>query len=317
LFVDKPLVSIIILNYNGKHLLKGCLDSIKTSDYPNLEVVVIDNASADHSVELIKQNYPDVIVKELEQNYGFAYPNNFGASISHGEFLFFLNNDTKLEKNSISELVAEMSSNDNISIGQSLLIHEDGTVDSSGDFVTSQGITFSSKNKDVKSPIKILSAKGAAMIIRKSLFEEIGGFDEDYFISFEDVELGWRAAILGHSSYLIPSSVVYHLGGQTIGKISPLVTFHGVKNSLSLVTTHFETRYALKNILQLYLRFFLRFIGIHESDLDEKFTIDKISAMKGGIWYLKNFKYIWKKHNSINSNRKISTTQLEEWRLIT
>jgi len=289
---DKPLVSIIILNYNGEKLLKNCLDSVFQSDYPNFEVIVIDNKSTDQSISLIKKFFSTVTIKQLEKNYGFAYPNNYGAKISHGEFLFFLNNDTILQKRSISELLKEMIENKKIAIGQSLLLHEDDSVDSSGDFVTKHGIPFSSKRKDIDSPIRILSARGAAMMVRKYVFDTLCGFDEDYFISFEDVELGWRAAILGYESYLIPSSVVYHLGGQTIGKISPLITFHGVKNSLTLVTTHFEKKYVLKNILNLYLHFFYRFLGLGKSGVDAKFTINKKNAIKAGIWYFANLNKI-------------------------
>lgn len=310
------MVSIIILNYNGEKLLQNCLDSVFQSDYPNFEVIVIDNASKDQSVKIIEKTFPTIVIKRLEKNHGFAYPNNLAAKISHGDFLFFLNNDTRLQVNSISELVEKMIENKKIAVGQSLLLHEDGSVDSSGDFVTKHGITFSSKRKDVDSPTRILSAKGAAMMVRKSIFEELHGFDEDYFISFEDVEFGWRAAILEYESYLIPSSVVYHLGGQTLGQISSLVTFHGVKNALTLVTTHFEKKHVVKNVIKLYFHFFCRFLGLEKSNANTKFTINKKNAIKAGIWYLGNLNKIWKKHKILNSQRKVSTKKLEELGLI-
>ena len=100
-----PLVSVIIVNYNGKHHLEKCLRSLSKVDYKNYEIILVDNNSSDGSIEFVKESYPSVIIKKLDKNYGFAEPNNIGAKSANGEFLLFLNNDTYVEPNFISELV--------------------------------------------------------------------------------------------------------------------------------------------------------------------------------------------------------------------
>ena len=172
-----PLVSVIVVNYNGKNLLENCFQSISQINYPNYEVLLIDNNSTDDSIEFVKNNYSSTIIIKLEKNYGFAYPNNVGAKNSKGELLLFLNNDTKVTPNFISEMVEVLQRDSTIAICQSMLLKTNGEVDSSGDFVDMIGVSFSSKQK-TENISEILAAKGASMLVRKDVFTKLGGFDE-------------------------------------------------------------------------------------------------------------------------------------------
>ncbi len=172
-----PLVSVIVVNYNGKNLLENCFQSISQINYPNYEVLLIDNNSTDDSIEFVKNNYSSAIIIKLEKNYGFAYPNNVGAKNSKGELLLFLNNDTKVTPNFISEMVEVLQRDSTIAICQSMLLKTNGEVDSSGDFVDMIGVSFSSKQK-TENISEILAAKGASMLVRKDVFTKLGGFDE-------------------------------------------------------------------------------------------------------------------------------------------
>jgi len=214
-----PLVSIIIVNYNGKTHLEECLSSLEKIDYKNYEIILVDNNSTDTSVEYVKNTYPSITIIKLNRNYGFAEPNNIGAKNAKGDYLLFLNNDTTVNPNFISEMVNVLEQDPQIAICQSLLLKPNGEVDSSGDFIDTLGRAYSSKNKENEVK-KILSARGASMMVRKDSFWDLGGFDKRFFASFEDVDLGWRAWIWGYKIVVVPSSIVYHKGGQTVKQLT-------------------------------------------------------------------------------------------------
>jgi len=249
--MDNPLVSVIIVNLNGKHHLEKCLESLMKADYENYEVILVDNNSKDNSIEFVKNNYPSIIIIKLEKNYGFAEPNNIGAKIAKGEFLLFLNNDTEVKPNFIKEMIKVIKKDSKIAICQSLLLKANGEVESSGDYIDVFGRAYSSKN-EVTGVKKILSARGASMLVRKNSFLSLGGFDKNFFASFEDVDLGLRACIWGYDVVVVPESIVYHKAGQTVNEIKEEVQFHGVKNNIILRLTNFEMLLSLKMISNFF-----------------------------------------------------------------
>ena len=319
-----PLVSVIIVNYNGKKLLENCFDSISKVTYPDFETILVDNNSDDDSIQYIKENYLDTLIIKLDKNYGFAKPNNIGAKKAKGEYLLFLNNDTKVTPNFIDELVYVMEKNPKIGICQSLLLKPSGEVDSSGDFIDSIGIAYSSQEKFTKVQ-EILSAKGASMIIRKSLFDKLGGFDEKFFLSFEDVDLGWRSWIFGYKAVVAPKSIVYHLGGQTTKDMKNEISFHGFKNQLAMKFTNFEMGFAIKAITRFFfiygfreLRVSLDYLFKGETKIKATKYEEKIAQkppltaiLRAIAWNFFNWRYLWRKHKTVNSNRITTTEQLK------
>ena len=139
-------VSVIIVNYNGKKLLEKCLESLFKVNYNNFEVIIVDNNSTDNSIDFLTNNYPSVIILKLDSNKGFAEPNNIAAKIAKGDCLLFLNNDTIVTPNFISEMIEVIKSNKKIAICQSLLLKSDNSIDSSGDFIDELGVCFNSKS---------------------------------------------------------------------------------------------------------------------------------------------------------------------------
>jgi GT2 family glycosyltransferase len=310
---NQPLISIIIVNFNGKQYLESCLESLIKLNYNNYEVILLDNNSTDESVSFVEKNYPKIILKKLDQNYGFAYPNNLGAKIAKGDYLLFLNNDTVVTPNSLSELLSTILSDSNIAICQSFLLKMNGDVDSSGDFIDSLGRAFSSREKNPHFK-NILSARAACMLTRKEIFFELDGFDEIFFVSFEDVDLGWRANILGYSVVLSPKSLVYHLGGQTIKKFKQQIQFHSVKNSLIIRLTNFELFYSFKSIMLLFfvsfMRCFFKIKVIVDPEISPPLPPIKI-MISGSFWILKNLGYIFKKRKYVQSKRIRTTNDLK------
>jgi len=315
---NEPLVSIIIVNYNGKAHLKKCLDSIKENSYKEYEIILVDNNSTDGSVELVKKEFANVKIIKLDKNYGFAKPNNIGAKHATGDFLYFLNNDTTIGKDSITNLV-EVIQKPKIGLCQSLLLKPDSNVDSSGDFFTTLGIAYSSKKK-IKEIIPILSARGAAMMVKRDIFWDLDGFDQKFFASFEDVDLGWRAWIRGYEVVLVPTSIVYHSGGKTIQMLDSTIRFHGIKNTLALCITNFETLYVLKSLLNLFCIAVTKKVPASglRGDSEDIFNLPSFGMSLQGIkWVLRNFKYVSDKRKKVNSQRVRSTKELIELGLIT
>ena len=327
--MSSPKISVIIVNYNGKKLLEKCLESLFKTDYNNFEVILVDNNSTDGSMEFVTKNYPKIIVIKLDSNKGFAEPNNIGAKIAKGEYLLFLNNDTVTTTNFISEMVKVLEKDEKIAICQSLLLKPDGNIDSSGDFIDKMGIVYNSKTKtdEIK---EISSARGACMLIRKKIFDKLGGFDEKFFFSFEDVDLGWRSWILGYKVVIVPNSIVYHSAGKTSSNFKPEVAFHGLKNQLSMKITNFEPRFAFSSLLSFFFVYGSREIKIwfdykikgytnmtstkYEDKTAENPSIKIV--IKSISWIFKNIRYLHRKHHQVNDNRIMSTINLQKIKII-
>lgn len=324
-----PQVSIIIVNYNGKELLEKCLESLFKANYEKFEVILVDNNSTDGTLEFVTKNYPSIIIIKLDSNKGFAEPNNIAAKIAKGKYLLFLNNDTVVTPDFISEMIKVVENDKKIGICQSLLLKPDGSIDSSGDFIDKLGVVYNSKTK-IDDMREISSARGASMLIRKKVFDELGGFDEKFFVSFEDVDLGWRTWIIGYHVMLVPTSIVYHSGGTTIEKIKSEIAFHGFKNQLSMKITNFEPSLAVKNMilffiiygireLKIWLDYFIKGYTLKSSTTYEKNIAQKPNfkiIFKSVMWIFFNYSYLRRKQKFVNSSRILSTKTLQNLGII-
>ena len=325
-----PLVSIIIVNYNGLNLLKKCLSSLSEIDFLSYEIILVDNNSNDGTIQYVTKNYPKIIIIKLEKNKGFAEPNNIANKIAKGKYLLFLNNDTIVTKFFLTELVNSINKDKKIGICQSMLLKLDNSIDSSGDFIDKLGVVYNSKTS-VTTDREISSARGASMLIRKKLFDDLKGFDEEFYVSFEDVDLGWRVWIKGYKVVLSTKSIVYHLGGQTTNKIKSDIAFHGFKNQLSMKITNFEPNLSLQKIIHFFIKY-----GIHELKIWFDYTLrgttyrtstkyENNQALKPNFkiifksifWLIRNNSYLRKKQRFVNSTRVLSTKILQDRNILT
>lgn len=199
-----PLVSVIILNWNGKDLTRKCLDSIKlNTSYPNYEVIVIDQGSKDGSVEMIKKTSQWVRLVSNKINVGFSQGNNIGFSKSKGEYVYILNNDTEVVKGWLENVVEVMERDKTIASAGSLQIEPK---------------QFKTNNFSLDNEIEdVETAGGAAMMIRRSVIDEIGPFDAKNFSPIYGEENDWcyRAKNAGHRIVLVKNSAVVHIGEAT------------------------------------------------------------------------------------------------------
>ncbi len=222
-----PTVSIIIPTYNGRVYLEDCLRSLRALNYPSerREVILIDNGSSDGSVEFVREFYPEVTVIQNEKNMGFAAPCNQGAECSQSEYLAFLNNDTRVDPEWLSELTRSIDTPkidvENVVCAAGKIVSWDGhVIDYGGGIMNFHGHGHHlgmgrAVPADRSHEQPTLFACAASMLIRRDVFFEVGGFDQDYFAYFEDVDLGWRLWLLGFQVLYCPTAIVFHRGHGT------------------------------------------------------------------------------------------------------
>lgn len=217
----QPLVSIIILNYNGKDVLKDCIESVLKTDYPNLEVIIVDNASIDKSYEIVER-YNNVKLIKNKQNYGFAKGNNIGIKASKGEFVVLLNNDTIVHHAWIKELVNVALQDPKIGIlGCKLYYHSSNIIQHAGGVLNlyGKGLShigqFGEDRGQFNDTASVDFVTGAAMMIKRDVINKIGLLDEEYFMYYEDVDYCYRAKKAGFKVVYVPQAIVYHYEGFT------------------------------------------------------------------------------------------------------
>jgi len=210
-----PRVFIIILNYNGKDVIKKCLASVFRNDYPDFEVVVVDNNSADGSLEAAKNNFSKAHFIKNEANLGFSAGNNVGIRFAlerMAEYVLLLNNDTEVEKDFLEKLVAVAENNSEIGIVSPIIFNgQDKQVWFSGGQIK----WFTMKAMHDQKPIartwyETGYVSGCAMLVKANVFKTVGLLDEDLFLYWEDVDFSVRAQREGFKTVMVADSWVYH-----------------------------------------------------------------------------------------------------------
>lgn len=320
----KPYVSIIIANYNGKKWLKDCLGSLTSQKFNKpFEIILVDDASTDGSAEYVKKNFPQVQVITLHEEKGYTGANNIGVEYARGDYVIFVNPDTRVEKDWLKELVKTIESNSRVGAAQSklLFLDEPKHIQSAGNFIDFygnvyiRGIMEEDKGQFDKNDV-ISYASGCALIIRRDFFRKIGMFDPAYFVYSEDADLSWRIWLAGYKVMFACKSVVYHKGtivyrkGRMEPETRPLIRFHQTKNKIATLLKNYNMKNIVKYVqvpVLIYLRETLYYIV--------KRRLDTATALaKGVLWNLKNLKYIWKKRLWIKYNlRKVSDDYIKTY----
>ncbi|MFH1441766.1 MAG: glycosyltransferase [Candidatus Omnitrophota bacterium] len=241
---ELPLVSIIIVNYNGKHLLKGCFDSLLILDYPQdkIEIIMVDNGSDDGSIEYVRDKFSKVkILKNDVNNYCRA--NNLGIKATKGKYVALLNNDVKVDKKWLIYLLKCLQIDSTIGAVGSRILFMDGSIESLGHQELSNFYwvdqTFDNTNP-LNNPKEVTSLCGCAVLYRKSAMENVGYFDEDFNMYMEDVDISLRMVRKGWKLFCAPKSFVYHIHHGTTKEDLPL--FYTEKNRLLLIVKYYPKK---------------------------------------------------------------------------
>ncbi|NBS31135.1 MAG: glycosyltransferase family 2 protein, partial [Actinobacteria bacterium] len=224
---ESPRVSVILVNYRSAEDTLTAIDALMAlPEYPrNLEIVVVDNASGDGSLEVLRHRENDVILVSSPTNSGFAGGCNMGVKKSSGDIVAFLNSDAKPDSAWISAALDSFDSYDNVGAVASQVLNWEGThVDFSGAGMTWYGMgyrpmTGTKVSKKPQSARPVLFGTGSAMFVRRNVFDALGGFDESFFMFFEDVDFGWRLNLAGYTYLYQPESIAFHRYHGSMGGI--------------------------------------------------------------------------------------------------
>lgn len=252
--MDKPLVSVIIVNWNGRRYLEDCLGSLSRSTYRNTEIIFVDNASSDTSVSYVRKNFSNIKIILNKGNLGFAEGHEVAYKKARGKALLLLSTDTIIEANAIEELVKMLYSEKDIGAVQPklLMYPQKNLIDSIGSFFLMTGLLYHyGREKDHRLPIynkpmEIFSAKGACILFRKEVLDKVGLFDKDYFAYFEETDLCHRIWLSGYKIVYAPEAVVFHKGGGASGQmVSSYIQFHSFKNRICTYLKNLSLRYLI------------------------------------------------------------------------
>lgn len=295
-----PFVSVIIVNFNNKILLNNCLLSVFKSDYPSFEVVLVDNASSDNSVDFVRSHFSNtnLVLIQNKVNLGFAGGNNVGIGSSRGEYLFFLNNDTEVDENWLKQSIKLMSSDPCIGACQCKLLRlkERKKFDGAGGYVDrfispiikgTQEYDYGQYDQNYE----IFWAKGAAFAVKKKVLDEVGYFDNDYFLEYEETDLCWRIWLCGYRILFAPRSIVYHAGSASISRKKLKVYYYFHRNHIATILKNYE----LKNIVRyLPVLIVLKILRDFQS-----IKAEKLIRLKAIFSTFKNFRKIWIKRQQV------------------
>lgn len=233
------MTSIIIVNWNGGKFLEDCFNSLRSQTCKDFEIVFVDNASTDNSLDIAKRLSPtyNLTLKfiELDRNTGFAKGNNEGLKYSSGQYVALLNTDTIADKDWLKNLVETMDANSGAGICASkLIVLGENVIDSAGDGYSTFGHAFKrgegSLPQNFSEQEYVFGACAGAAIYRRKMIDEIGLFDEDFFLIFEDTDLNFRAQLNGWKCLYMPDAVVYHKVGGSMRNLSSMIAYYSVRN---------------------------------------------------------------------------------------
>lgn len=243
-------VSVIIPNWNGLRFLETCLRSLSAQSFTDFDVVLVDNGSHDDSIAFLQKNFPHVRVIHFPENRGFSAAVNAGIHSSTGKYVFVLNNDTELPSSCLTALVEGIESDPDIgAVGPKILEFSDRTLlGGIGDGYTFLGVPYNigfleRDEGQWDQPMEIFSLSGCAVLYRRSILEEVGTFDEDFFAYCEDVDLGFRLQMARSRCVYIPQAILYHIGsGTTGGRLNPFVRRLITQNMINLMVKNLPGR---------------------------------------------------------------------------
>ncbi|MGB9696167.1 MAG: glycosyltransferase family 2 protein [Ignavibacteria bacterium] len=307
------MISVIILNYNGRMLLQTCLDSVLQQTYRDFEIIVLDNGSSDGSYEFLKANYsniPNVTVIYSKKNLGFAGGNNYALNFAQGEYVVLLNNDTIVDINWLKELYNAITTLPNAGIVQSLVITEgipeeyysqNGTLNLFGNNIMK---IFNIGTNGIG---EILQANGCSLIFPKKIISTVRGlFIDEYFAYAEDSFFSLKVKFAGYYLYHNSKSFVKHRGGSTTRreKIS-YITFLQERNRLLNFLILFSPLFLIKYIPLLVLNFWLKFVYSLISS-----QLATTGILRAYLWLIFNFKWISGQRRKYKLIKKITDTEV-------
>lgn len=305
---SNPLISIIILNYNAGQLLLNCIESIFQTNYDNIEVIVVDNASKDQSHLLCNQKFDKIVLIENKENLGYCEGNNVGIRKAKGDFVVILNPDTVVSPNWLSELISAYKTNGQGLYQPTILsLYENNMIQSTGNMLHVFGFGFARDKgiptNNLRNKIEQVGyASGTCLFTSMAALKKIGFFDSFLFLYHDDLDLGWRAAQLGINSFYVPTSVIYHVESYSL-KWSSKKFFWLERNRKYCILTH----YSKSTYKKMRFSLFVVDVMVWLFYMSKGFLGAKIKAE---LEVIKNKKHIAHKYEELESKKLVSDEEI-------
>jgi len=317
-----PLLTVLVTSWNAGGYIVNCLHSVLKSDYPNLEIILIDNHSDDISMELVRayltaEELRRVKIIVNDKNYGCPYLENQGITLAGGKYMSVICSDSKVNPSYFSEVVKVLESDDSIGAvsAKSFIMDKPLEFDSVGEYLSQYGILIQ-RHADQEidkgqfnEQVEIFSIKGSAFTARLDVLREIGGFPQDYFTYLEETDVCWRIWLAGYRIVFVPKAIVYHAHGTSINKFprfSWLVKFCGTKNYIYTLIKNL----GFKNLLHILPLNIIMWLGLAFYMLIRGRFKDSWYITCGVFWNLLNLGYVLKKRKEVQGMRIISDKEL-------
>lgn len=309
-------VAIVILNWNGKDHLEKFLPSVCLSTYPNLEIIIGDNGSTDNSIPFIKGNYPALKIIETGANLGFAEGYNQVLRNVEADYMVLLNSDVEVTSNWIEPVITLMEADPSIAACQPKICSYDQKDEfehagAAGGFIDKFGYPFCAgrildtteiDHGQYNNSKEIFWASGAALFVRTEAWNNVQGFDKDFFAHMEEIDLCWRLKALGYKIWYCSHSIVYHVGGGTLHKENPFKTYLNFRNNLFMLQKNLPFWQAL---FVISVRFWLDFLALLHFLVQGK-RKDAKAVSKAHINFLRNFRKTVAKRKQIKKAKSTS-----------
>ena len=313
-----PDVTVVVVNAKGLEYLEKCLRSLVETDYPNFEIIVVD-CQTFGIADWIAQHFQEVKVVHFEKDIGPSASHNIGIAKASptSKYVAFLDNDTIVEPDWLRELVEVAQKYSKAGIVQAKILkmnrkdelHHTGlALDSLGTWVT----TLNMDAKGFNEVLEIFAASSAACIVRRDVFDEAGGFDEDYFIYDDDTDFSWRVRLLGYKTLFAPLARVYHFGQIPRASLQPNKIFNGVKNRGCTLLKNYE----LSNV---WWRMGVYNLALFAAAIASALALRLMQAhalLKGLAYLVLNFHAIWRKRAEVQVGRQVNDEELFRRKLL-
>ncbi len=305
--------SVIIPNWNGLKYLDVCLTALRNQTYPDVEVIVADNASEDGSQAFIRENFPDVIIVQLSENMGFTGACNAGMTAATGEYISLLNNDTEVEPDWVSGLVDALQRHPEAGFAASkmMLFDQRDHFHTAGDTYRVDGMpgnrgVWEKDEGQYDAEEFVFSACGGASVYRRQMLDKVGLLDHDFYFSCEDLDLSWRAQLQGYKCLYVPGAVVYHQLSATGG--GETASFYNGRNFIYLLIKDYP-----RELWHKYWWAILRNQFKIASEALQAWrgpaSRARLRGMLSAVWHLPK---LLRKRKRIQATRRVSIADLEE-----
>ncbi|GAB4331972.1 MAG: glycosyltransferase family 2 protein [Calditrichia bacterium] len=311
-----PLVSLVVVNWNGRHYLEKLFESLRKVTYPAVEIILVDNASQDDSVAFTRENYPEIKVVQLDKNYMFARGNNEGVKAAKGEIIGLVNNDVVVDPGFIEPVVEAFQKYPEAAACQSKILDLNnptkfeyagaagGYIDRFG-YPFLRGRLFFTVEEDAgqyDTETALFWSSGACMFIRKSVWQQTGGMDEDFTLHMEEIDLCWRIRLLGYQIRFVPQSRVWHKGGGTMSAEDPRKVFWNYRNNIFLLVKNLSGVNLAKILL---IRLFMDILAT-AGELARGKPAGAFSIIRAYGWVISHIKLMVRKRRAVQNIRKVS-----------